>query len=124
MVATLALLCAPAAATAAAGDVYVADQNAGPAGSGAIFRIEIATGATSVVSQGPPLADPTDMVFDTAGNLVVADEGAEAIYRVDPATGAAVAVAQGGQLADPWGSRSGPAGASSSPTSDAGPLRR
>ncbi|MET0956911.1 MAG: hypothetical protein ABWZ18_00240, partial [Solirubrobacterales bacterium] len=69
----LALLAAPAAA-AAPGDIYVADQGAGPGASGAIFRIDIATGRVSTLSSGPPLGDPTDMVFDPAGDLIVADE--------------------------------------------------
>src|SRR5687767_940614 len=105
----LALLAAPAPVGAAAGDVYVADQSAGPGGSGAIFRVDLATGAATAVSSGPPLENPADMVFGD-GALIVADDGAEAIFRIDPLTGTTTEVARGGELADPWGVAFGPAG--------------
>ncbi len=104
----LALLAAPAAAAAAAGDVYLADQSAGPGGSGAIFRVDLATGAATPLTIGPPLQNPADMIFDRDGTLVVADDGAEAIFRIDPLTGVVAEVARGGELADPWGVAFGP----------------
>jgi hypothetical protein len=108
MLIALALLALPAGAQAAAGDVYVADQSAGPGGSGAIFRVDLATGTTTPVAAGPPLEGPTDMIFDGEGKLMVADLGAQAIFRVDPATGAVTEVARGGELSDPWGVAFGP----------------
>ena len=106
----LVLLTVPAGARAAAGDVYVADQSAGPGGTGAIFRVDLASGAATPLAMGPPLQNPADMAFDTGGSLVVADDGAEAVFRVDPATGAVSEVARGGELTDPWGVSFGPAG--------------
>ncbi len=105
----LALLAAPAGASAVAGDVYVADQSAGPDGTGAIFRLDLASGAPTPLVAGPPLENPGDMVFDRDGQLVVADDAAAAIFRVDPATGQITEVARGGELADPWGVAFGPA---------------
>src|SRR5688500_11003509 len=106
----LALMAAPVGAPGAVGDVYVADQSAGPGGSGAIFRVDLATGAATPVSVGSPLENPADMVFGPDGQLIVTDDVAAAIYRVDPATGIATEVARGGELADPWGLAYGPAG--------------
>jgi hypothetical protein len=40
---------------AAPGDVYVADQNAGPGSSGAIFQVDLTTGARTQIAAGEPL---------------------------------------------------------------------
>ena len=106
----LVLLTMPAGARAAAGDVYVADQSAGPGGSGAIFRVDLAGGAPTPIVLGPPLENPADMTFDSGGNLIVADDAAAAIFRVDPSAGTVTEVARGGELTDPRGVAFGPAG--------------
>src|SRR6476469_6786576 len=108
MLAALTLLVAPAASPAAAGDVYVADQSAGPGGTGAIFRVDLATGTATPLTVGPPLEDPADMAFDRDGTLLVTDEVAAAIFRIDLATGATTEVARGGELTNPWGVAFGP----------------
>lgn len=108
--AVVALLAIPPGAYAAAGDVYLADQSAGPGGSGAIFRVDLASGAATPLAIGPPLESPADMTFDTGGNLLVSDSAAAAIFRIDPLTGAVSEVARGGELEDPWGVAFGPAG--------------
>jgi streptogramin lyase len=110
MLIALALLAAPAGAQATAGDVYLADQSAGPGASGAIFRVDLASGAVTPLAIGPPLDNPADMAFGADGSLVVSDDGAAAIFRVDPATGTVTQVARGGELTDPWGVAFGPAG--------------
>jgi hypothetical protein len=109
MLAALVLVALPASAPAIGGDVFVADQSAGPGGTGAIFRVDLASGARTPLSVGPPLENPADMAFDRDGRLIVADDGAEGIFRVDPLTGVATEIARGGELSDPWGVAFGPA---------------
>src|SRR4051794_30608790 len=104
----LALLAVPAGAQAEAGDVYVADQSAGPGGTGAIFRVDLATGTATPLTLGPPLEDPADMAFARDGSLLVTDEVAAAIFRIDLATGVPTEVARGGELTNPWGVAFGP----------------
>ncbi len=79
----VAALAIAASAHAAPGDVYVADRGAGPGGTGAIFRVDISSGDRTVLTSGPPLVRPTDMVFDRSGNLIVTDEGADIICGDD-----------------------------------------
>ena len=91
-------------AAAAPGDVYVTDRDAGPGGSGAVLRVDPATGAQTVIASGGDLADPTGIAVDlfapgATDSLLVADPsalgGTGALFRVDPASGAVQVVSSG-----------------------------
>ena len=107
----MALLAAPAA-SAAPGDVYVADRDAGPGGTGAVIKVDPAGGAQQVVASGAPLQDPTGIAVDIRnfpGNdtLLVADPealgGSGALFRVDPASGSIQTISSGNRFVDPTG---------------------
>src|SRR6476619_5583059 len=104
--ATCALACAPPA-LASPGDIYVVDRNAGPGGSGAVFRIDPTTGAQQQVSAGGELVDPTSISVDSNHSLLVADPaaagGGGAIISIDPASRNQTVLASGGSLVDPTG---------------------
>ena len=74
------------------GDIVIADPNAGrnsPGGStgeGALFLINAATGAQTLISQGSLLTESVGVVVESNGMLVVADR-VNGIIRVDPSTG-------------------------------------
>jgi len=114
----------------AAGNVLVVDPNAGTAsysacastGCGALFSVNTATGARTIVSdfgntgQGPNGVIPLDMAIDGSGNILVVDEGAGtlfsgALFRVVPSTGTRTIVSdfgnavQGPTGLDPTGVR-------------------
>jgi Ca2+-binding RTX toxin-like protein len=99
--AALCLAALSTSASAAPGDIYVADQAL--TGTGAIFRVDASTGERTLLASGPPLSHPTDVTFAPDGDLLVADPGAKALLRVDPATGAASVAVSGGKLEQPWG---------------------
>src|SRR5262245_29575835 len=67
----------PAAAQAAPGDVYVADEDATspPPGDGAILRIAPAGGPPSVLATSPSFVNPSGMIMGRDGSLLVADYG-------------------------------------------------
>ena len=74
------------------GDIVIADPSAGrnsPGGStgeGALFLINAATGAQTLISQGSLLTESVGVVVESNGMLVVADR-VNGIIRVDPSTG-------------------------------------
>ncbi len=82
-------------------DAVVADLNAF-GGSGGVIRINGTTGARTTVSRntspqgGPSFVDPVALVFNPAGQLLVADRdafgGPGGVVRVNPATGARATV--------------------------------
>jgi Ca2+-binding RTX toxin-like protein len=108
----LVLAAAAPAAVAAPGDIYVADRDAGPGGTGAVIRVDPATGAQQVVATGGGLEDPTGIAVDLFAfpghdTLLVADPaafgGGGAVFRVDPATGLTQVISSGGRFVDPIG---------------------
>jgi sugar lactone lactonase YvrE len=93
------LVLSPSLAQAAPGDVYVADEDASlqvsPDHGGAIFKIGPTGGLATPIVAGPPFVNPSGMVLNRDGNLLVADYGEGgntppdgAIYQVNPNTGA------------------------------------
>jgi sugar lactone lactonase YvrE len=80
-----AALCAalPVAAQAqlVPGDIVVADRFADPAGlggdTGAIFKVDQASGTVSVLATSPQFRDPFGIAIDAQGNLLVVDEDAD-----------------------------------------------
>lgn len=67
------------------GKIYVADNN-GDFSGGRVTRVDVATGAVSVVASG--FANTNAFERDASGNLYVSDSFAGAVYKVNPATGA------------------------------------
>jgi hypothetical protein len=79
----------PARMVRVGNDIYIADIDAGPDGSGAIFRMPIGGGTPVVVYQGLPLVDPTGITATPAGDaLYICDQngpqGAEPRSHSDP----------------------------------------
>jgi RTX calcium-binding nonapeptide repeat (4 copies) len=112
VVCALVLAAAAPAAVAAPGDIYVADRDAGPGGTGAVIRVDPATGAQQVVASGEGLEDPTGIAVDLFAfpghdTLLVADPeafgGGGAVFRVDAATGLTQVISSGGRFVDPIG---------------------
>jgi sugar lactone lactonase YvrE len=76
--------------------VFVADRDAGPGGLGAVVRIDPAgydpahpTANQVVVASGGQLDDPSGIVVERSGTLLVSDAGGlGGVIRVDPTTGA------------------------------------
>src|SRR6185295_5387870 len=54
--------------------IYIADMDAGPVGSGAIFSLPVTGGTPTVIAQGSPLDDPVGLVATSTG-LFIADRG-------------------------------------------------
>jgi len=108
------LVLIPAAAQAAPGDVYVADEDAAgiAPGEGAIFRIGPAGGAATRIAASPSWVNPSGMVMNRDGSLLVTDYETHAgtIYQVSPATGDVSIFASGAPLVTPVDLAFGPDG--------------
>jgi Ca2+-binding RTX toxin-like protein len=95
-------LAAPAQAQLNPGDIVVADRNAnplGPIGDGAIFKVDPATGAVSVLATSAQFDNPFDVALDADGNVLVVDRDADpaglagdtgAVFRFAPGQAPAV----------------------------------
>jgi urease beta subunit len=96
--------CDPETPTLAPGDVVLADQ-----GSRKILRIDPATGAQTVVTQGGllgPVFEPRGIAIDSNGDILVSDlyfAGQSRVLRVDSTTGAQSVVTTGGYLQRSFG---------------------
>jgi DNA-binding beta-propeller fold protein YncE len=101
------------------GSLYVVDMGAfasgaNPAADGRIIRVDAATGAQSLVSQGGELVDPAGIAVAPDGALfVVENVGVDqdpAVIRIDPASGAQSVLTRGGNLCYPFGIALEPSG--------------
>jgi len=64
-----------------AGDIVIADSNAG------VLKLDCVSAQTSVLSAGYPLVQPYGVAIDAKGALFVTDTGIRAVVRIDPASG-------------------------------------
>jgi hypothetical protein len=106
------------------GQIYVADANAGPGGSGAVFRVDSASGRAKTIAEGPPLVNPYGIALGGHHKLYLADdrEGkGGAIFKVNTKTGAVRTLAKGTPLVDPTGLERGPGGKLYATDYDGGP---
>jgi hypothetical protein len=102
------------------GSLYVVDMGefaAGnaPAADGRIIRIDPASGAQTIVSQGGELVDPAGIAVAPNGTLYVVDNvgvggnprvpggGRPTVIRIDPVSGAQSVVSRDGDLCYPFG---------------------
>jgi len=63
--------------------------------TGAVFRVDPATGAQTTISSGGNFIEPGHVALDASGNVIVADGSAHALIRVNPATGAQTIISSG-----------------------------
>lgn len=103
------------------GSLYVVDMGAfasgaNPAADGRIIRVDPATGAQSLVSQGGELVDPAGIAVAPDGTLFVVENVGvgpaqdPAVIRIDPATGAQSVLTRGDNLCYPFGIALAPSG--------------
>jgi sugar lactone lactonase YvrE len=101
--------------------LYVVDMGAfasgaNPAADGRIIRVDPATGAQSLVSQGGDLVDPAGIAVAPDGTLFVVENVGvgpaqdPAVIRIDPASGAQSVLTRGGNLCYPFGIALEPSG--------------
>ncbi len=104
-----------------AGSLYVVDMGAfaqgpNPAADGRVIRVDPATGAQSLVSQGGELVDPAGIAVAPDGTLFVVENVGvgpaqdPAVIRIDPGTGAQSVLTRGGNLCYPFGIAREPSG--------------
>jgi sugar lactone lactonase YvrE len=103
------------------GSLYVVDMGAfasgaNPAADGRIIRVDPATGAQSLVSQGGELVDPAGIAVAPDGTLFVVENVGvgpaqdPAVIRIDPASGAQSVLTRGDKLCYPFGIALEPSG--------------
>lgn len=78
------------------GQLYVSEL-----GRRAVIRVDPASGAETVVSQGGHFISPSGIAKSADGHLLVVDHGADKVVHVDPATGHQQLISSGGQLQAP-----------------------
>lgn len=83
------------------GTAYVAESSVVEPGLPAVYAVDLVTGATTLIVEGPPLDAPTGMLLEDAGHLLVADEGARTVFRIDVGTGAVTTVVDGDPITMP-----------------------
>lgn len=83
-------------AVGADGHYYVAEL-----GARAVIRVDRASGAETVISQGGHFVSPSAIVRSGDGHLLVVDHGADAVIHVDPVGGHQHVVSTGNQLHAP-----------------------
>lgn len=98
------------------GDLLVTDRRSGGSGRGLLFRVSLATGNRTIVSnfadpgQGPLGGEPSGVAVEASGSILVADANtgtfpAGAVFRINPASGARTIVSDFANLAQgPLGS--------------------
>jgi hypothetical protein len=103
------------------GSLYVVDMGAfaqgpNPVADGRIIRVDPASGAQSLVSQGGELVDPAGIAVAPDGTLFVIENVGvgpaqdPAVVRIDPASGAQSVLTRGGNLCYPFGIAREPSG--------------
>lgn len=95
------------------GQIYVADAEAGPNESGAVFRVDPDSGRVKTIVEGPPLVNPYGLALGRHHKLYLADDkgdGQGAIFKVNIKTGGVTAIAHEAPLVDPTGLEKGPDG--------------
>ena len=70
-------------------------------GMRAVIRVDKASGAETIVSQGGHLLSPSSIALAPDGHLLLVDHGADNVIHVDPATGHQHVVSSGGHLQAP-----------------------
>jgi hypothetical protein len=76
------------------GTILVIDFGAGTGGHGALFAVDPATGARTILSdfgngtQGPIGSAPGGLTLSPSGSILVTDAGVRALFTVNPTTGA------------------------------------
>lgn len=78
------------------GHLYVSEL-----GARAVIRVELQTGAETVVSQGGHFVSPSGIARSADGHLLVVDHGADMVIHVDPGTGHQQVLSSGGHLQAP-----------------------
>src|SRR6188768_2752400 len=78
---------------------YIADNG------GRIIRVDLTSGAQTVIASGPPLVAPTDILLTSDGTLFITDElccagGVGGVIRINPANGAQSILSQDGNFVD------------------------
>lgn len=103
------------------GDLLVAHLNGFDNDSGAIERINLLTGAESVVSTGGDFATPIDAAVASDGTIYAADADSfgnlGALFRIDAVGGGQTTISSGGDFIAPFGLAVVPAAAVPEPTS-------
>lgn len=91
-------------AKAIPGEIYVADSSANT-GSGAVWKVNPASGVATLIHQGPPFSQIRDIAFGPDGNLYVTDIGASAVHKIDLKTGTVTRLTKQFDplLRNPWG---------------------
>jgi DNA-binding beta-propeller fold protein YncE len=107
LVTARASLANPRGAAPAPGDIFVADQSAG-GGTGAVIRIDPASGEQISIASGNLLMHPAGLTVGRGGAIFVAvpqrpGERPGRIVKIDAASGAQKSVASGGMLVCPTG---------------------
>jgi sugar lactone lactonase YvrE len=83
-------------------DLFVADQDAGFAGSGALLSVNSKNGKQKILAQGKKLDDPYGLTLSPDGKYAyLADPTANRIVRVKTSTGRQHVVVSGGKLKGP-----------------------
>ncbi len=116
--AAAAVLVAAAPAQGAAGDIFVAEDQAF-GGTGGVIRVDPASGIRTTVSEnssppgGPSFTGPEGIALEPDGDILIGDYeafgGTGAVIRVDPATGVRTTVSEnsspagGASFSDPTG---------------------
>jgi streptogramin lyase len=106
--AALCLAVAPAAASAAPGDIAVSDAGPWLLGTGRVLTMP-GGGEAKLLATGGALRNPWGVAVAPDGALLVPDAAAERVFRVTPA-GAVTTIARGEQLDDPVGIALAPGG--------------
>ncbi len=80
---------------------FIVEASVGQPGPPAVYRVDLTSGMTTTVIEGPPLGTPTGILLEDDDHLLIADEERFEVLRLDIATGAVTTVATGQPLTIP-----------------------